>query len=145
MKVLQRITLGLTLVITALVWVHTAEQSDISIKRSEYPEKGVSTVRTYRGKRCILLEMTDKGKKSRSYSVNANVVFSETDEDNDGFFESFMVFDPESQDFEWFSRTTNNTVSPVPSAKLLELKARKAVADQKLQDALRSTRERLAE
>jgi len=72
-------------------------------------------------------------------------VFSETDEDNDGFFESFMVFDPKSQDFEWFSRTTNNTVSPVPSAKLMDLKARKAVADKKAQDDLRSTRERLAE
>ncbi|MCX8107597.1 MAG: hypothetical protein N3G20_02200, partial [Verrucomicrobiae bacterium] len=63
-------------------------------------------------------------------------VIAETDEDNDGFFESFVIFDPETQDFEWFLRTTNNVVRPVPSERLLEAKSKKKAADKALSDLI---------
>lgn len=61
---------------------------------------------------------------------------AESDEDNDGFFESFMVFDPETEDFEWFTRTTNNVVRPVTSEKLQDARSKKQAADKALSDLI---------
>lgn len=97
---------------------YAAEVLEITTKKQQFPERNVSIERTYRGRECIVLEMSEGGKRTRAFRVNGKTVLAESDEDNDGFFESFMVFDPETGDFEWFTRTTNNVVRPVASEKL---------------------------
>jgi len=123
---------GIVLLLTA----YAAENLQITTKKQSFPEKQLSVERTYRGKQCIVLEMTEGGKRTRAFRINGKTVMAESDEDNDGFFESFMVFDPETEDFEWFTRTTNNVVRPVPSEKLQDAKSKKKTADAALSDLI---------
>jgi hypothetical protein len=123
---------GITLLLTA----YAAEHLQITAKKQSFPEKQLSVERTYRGNQCISLEMTEGGKRTRAFRVNGKTVMAESDEDGDGFFESFMVFDPETEDFEWFTRTTNNIVRPVASEKLQEAKSKKKAADKALSDLI---------
>jgi len=118
--------------VAALLTLYAAEILEITTKKQNFPAKKLSTERTYRGKQCILLEMTQDGKRTRAFRVNGKTVMAESDEANDGLFESFMVFDPETQDFEWFTRTTNNVVRPASSEKLQEAKSKKKLADKAL-------------
>lgn len=131
-------TFGLILVagIALLLTAYAAEHLQITTKKQSFPEKQLSVERTYRGKQCIVLEMTEHGKRTRAFRINGKTVMAESDEDNDGFFESFMVFDPETEDFEWFTRTTNNVVRPVASEKLQDARSKKQAADKALSDLI---------
>jgi hypothetical protein len=122
--------------IALLLAAYAAEDLQITTRKQSFPEKQLSVERTYRGNQCIVLEMTEGGKRTRVFRVNGKTVLAESDEDNDGFFESFMVFDPKTEDFEWFSRTTNNIVRPVASEQLQEAKAKKKAADKALYDLI---------
>ena len=123
---------GIAVALTA----YAAEHLQITTKKQGFPDKQLSVERTYRGKQCIVLEMTEGGKRTRAFRINGKTVLAESDEDSDGFFESFMVFDPETEDFEWFTRTTNNVVRPVSSEKLEEAKTKKKTADKALSDLI---------
>jgi hypothetical protein len=122
---------GIALFLTA----YAAEQLQITTRKQSFPEKQLSVERTYRGSQCIVLEMIEGGKRTRAFRVNGKTVMAESDEDNDGFFESFMVFDPAGEDFEWFTRT-NNAVRPVASEKLQEARGKKRAADETLSELI---------
>ena len=124
--------------VVLLLPAYAATLLEITTKKESYPEKHLTTQRTYRGGRCILFEMTENGKRTRVFTINGKAVAAESDEDNDGFFESLMIIDPETGDFEWFTRATNNIVRPVASEKLQEAKAKKKLADQTLSDLLKT-------
>lgn len=123
---------GIALLLTA----YTTEHLQIITKKQSFPEKQLSVERTYRGNQCIVLEMTEGDTRTRAFRINGKTVMAESDEDGDGFFENFMVFDPETEDFEWFTRTTNNIVHPVASEKLQEAKSKKKAADKALCDLI---------
>lgn len=80
--------------------------------------------------------MTQNGKSTRGFTVNEKTVMVEADTDGDGFFEEFMIFDPETGAFECFTRTTNNLVQPFSSARLQAFREKKQVADKALADVL---------
>lgn len=119
-----------------LVAACAVEQLQITRKKQSYPEKQLSVERTYRGKQCIAIEITEGSRRTRAFSINSKTVMAESDEDNDGFFESFMIFDPATGDFEWFIRTTNNIVVPVSSERLQEARSRKRAADKALTELI---------
>lgn len=131
-------TFGLTLVcgISLLLTAYAAEYLPITTNKQHYPEKQLSIERTYRGNQCIVFEMTVGNARTRAFRINGKTVMVESDEDGDGFFESFVVFDPETGDFEWFTRTTDHVVRPVGSEKLQELKSKKHAADKALSEML---------
>jgi len=135
-------TLGpmLSCVAAVLLSVHAAGVLEITTKKQSFPERNLSVERTYRGGKCIMLEMTQDGKRTRAFRVNGRTVAVESDEDQDGFYETFVVFDPETDEFEWFIRTTNHVVHPVASEKLQELKEKKRKADKALADLIEKSR-----
>ena len=53
--------------------------------------------------------------KSRAYCVDGKLHSVESDEDGDGFFESFSVFDPKTHHFEMFTRFRDGSVRPISS------------------------------
>lgn len=133
MKVLKCIC---CVAIALLLPAYAAVILEITTKKESYPEKHLTIQRTYRGDRCILFEMTAKGKSTRVFTINGKAVAAESDEDNDGFFESLTIFDPETGDFELFKRTTNNLVTPVASETLQEARSKKKIADTTLSELL---------
>lgn len=130
--------LGFMLCCIAAVWftAYAMELLPISTRKQRFPEKNLLIERTYRGRECIMFEMTEGGQRTRAFRVNGKTVAAESDEDGDGFYENFVVFDPESGDFEWFIRTTNHVVRPVASEKLQEVKDKKRRADKALSELM---------
>ena len=123
------------------IFVIAAIAGDLAIVRTDKktnPETGVTIERTYRGEKCILFEMVEKNRKTRLYVMDGKSVAAESDEDGDGFYESIMIFDPKGGDFECFIRATNGSVTPMDSAKLQDIKSKKAAADQMLSDFIRT-------
>ena len=114
-----------------------AYAAEITTRKQRIPDKQVSIEKTYRGKECILLEMTKSDSRTRAFRINGKTVMAESDENNDGFFESVMIFDPETEDFEWFNKTTNGAVIPVTGEKLNDLKSKKTTADRALHEWLK--------
>lgn len=133
---MKKLGFMLCCIAAVLLMAYAAGVLEITTKKQSFPEKNLSVERTYRGRECIILEMTEGGKRTRAFRVNGKTVLVESDEDNDGIFESFVVFDPETDDFEWFTRTTNNVVRPVASDKLQDAKAKKKSADKALSDLI---------
>jgi hypothetical protein len=115
----------------------TAQQATLRKERTVVKEKDLVITRTYRGKVCVLYEMSRRGKISRGFLVNGKLAAAESDEDGSGLFRELTVFDPSSGDFECFTRTTNGLVVPMDSANLQALKKRKSDADQALGEALK--------
>jgi len=119
---------------------------DITTKISERsavdgkPEVRIETV--YRGKIKVLQIVSHRNKLgtlavvSRSYFVDGKLYMVESDDDHDGFFESVMVWDPTTEDFEMFTRQTDGSIKPVPTVKLDEVKKKAAVAAESLRQTL---------
>ena len=127
----------------SLIFVVAAVAGEFAILRTykkTVSGSGVTIERTYRGDKCILLEMDDKNRnqKTRMYVMNGKSVVGESDEDGDGFYETVTIFDQKGEVFERFIRSTNGSVTPMDSAKLQYLKSRKATADQMLSDYIRT-------
>ena len=80
---------------------------------------------TYRDNETIMkeIEITEKNQHSRSIYFKGKLKFIETDEDNDGFFETVMVLGDEMNlwEFEIFIRNKNGDLRPLPSKKLEEM------------------------
>lgn len=122
--------------VAVLLTVYAALSSGLRTERHVLPGRPVSIERTYRGEQCVVAEMSENGRRTRGFTLNGKTLMVETDTDGDGFLEEFMIFDPETGDFECFTRTTNNLVQPVSSARLQELRQKKLAADKALGDAL---------
>lgn len=122
--------------VAILLTVAAAVLPELRTERSILPQRHVSIERTYRGEQCIVAEMTENGKSTRGFTVNGKTVMVEADTDGDGFFEEFMIFDPETGAFECFTRTTNNLVQPFHSARLQALREKKKAADRALAEIL---------
>jgi hypothetical protein len=115
---------------------------DITTKISERsaadgkPEVRIETV--YRVKTKVLQIVSHRNKQgalavvSRAYFASGKLHMVESDDDGDGFFESVMVFDPTTEDFEMFTRQADGSVIPVPTEKLDAIKKKKAAADESL-------------
>ena len=124
------------IIIFAFVTAFAAERLKVTVKKQNFPDKNLTIVKSYRGDACIMLEMKEATKVTRAYRVNGKTIMSESDEDNDGFFENFMLFDPATGEFEWFSRSTNNIVLAVSTEKLEAVKSKKLDADKALSELL---------
>jgi hypothetical protein len=129
-------TLGIILCIAGVLLIAAcaADSLQVTTRKQSFPERNISIQRTYRGGECILLEMTKGATQTRVFRINGKTVMAESDEDHDGLFESVMIFDPHTGDFEWFTRTTNNFLHPVASEKLQNARAKKESADKALSD-----------
>ncbi len=115
------------------------DEMKISVKESSIPEKDFSMKKTYRGEQRILAEMTNRGKKSRLYVLNEFTV-GESDEDGDGFFETVMIMDDSTGEFEQYIKEKDGSIRPLESEKLLELYQKKYEADMLLQMMLDDAR-----
>jgi hypothetical protein len=119
--------------------ITTNTTADITTKISERrdkdgkPDLHVETV--YRGKTKVLMIMSHRNKQgvmavTRNYFVGGKSVLAESDDDGDGFFESVMVFDQVTDDFEMFIRQPDGSVKPISTQTLEATKKQKAVADE---------------
>ena len=111
-------------------------QQDLLRHERKALNKGVTIDRTYRGKTCIMFEITKPKTRARCFFVQGKMVATESDEDGDGFFETLTVFGEDRKDFECFVRSTNGTVVPLDPGKLGSLKIKKSTADQALNGLL---------
>jgi hypothetical protein len=117
--------------ITADITTKTFERRDGDGKSSLH----IETV--YRGKTKVLMIMSQRNKQgvmtvTRNYLVGGKSVLAESDEDGDGFFESVMVFDPATDDFEMFIRKPDGSVKPISTQTLEATKKQTAVVDESL-------------
>jgi hypothetical protein len=123
---------------TGVLLISAAQLNDIRVEEKEVPQRNVNIQTTYRGEQRVIVQTDFKSQSTRSFLVNGKVVAAESDEDGDGFFETFTVFDPGTDDFEWFIRTPDGRIAPQTSEKLQELKAKKRDADLRLHEMLRT-------
>lgn len=70
---------------------------------------------TFRGKEKILRRMVVNGTETISYMRDGDIVYSETDEDQDGFRETIHIPGKTMDDFEQFIRSRNGKISPISS------------------------------
>lgn len=112
------------------------ENMDITIKEIFYPEKNMTIKKFYRGPDIIMQETDIDGVKTKSYSINRKCVFIESDEDKNGFFEIFSIFDPDTDEFEIFNREKDGSVRPMESKKLLEIRQKSQEAYQAMEDII---------
>jgi len=70
---------------------------------------------------------------SRAYCANGVLLMVEVDDDGDGTLEGITIFEPNSRDFEMFTRQADGSVKPISSPKLDSIKRQKAVADATMQ------------
>lgn len=115
-----------------------AQPLKIWTKKEALPEKHLIIQKTYRGSECIMVEMDDRGKKTRTFKVGGKVVAIEADEDGDGFFESLMVFDPDTGKYELFIKSMNGSIIPLDSEKLEKFNAKKESADSAMYELLQT-------
>ena len=114
----------------------STENRDITVKESSYPEKNMTIKKTYRGSDVIMQETDIDGVKTISYSINGKCVCIEADEDKDGSFEGFWIFDPDTDEFEIFHREKDGSVHPMESKKLQEMHQKTQEAAQEAAQAL---------
>ncbi|WCJ60982.1 hypothetical protein NXS98_07645 [Fontisphaera persica] len=104
-------TFGLILIagITLLLTAYAAEHLQITTKKQSFPEKQLSVERTYRGNQCIVLEMTEGGKRTRAFRVNGKTVMAESDEEGDGFLKASwcLILEPKISNGSLEQRTTS--------------------------------------
>lgn len=112
------------------------EDMNITIKETFYPKKNMTVKKIYRGPDIIMQETDIDGVKSKSYSINRKCVFIESDEDKDGFFEIFSIFDPDTGEFEIFNREKNGSVRPMESKMLLEIRQKSQESYQAMEDII---------
>jgi len=117
-----------------------AECASIKTETNTIPEKELTIERTFRGDECVMFQMTRSNRTTTAFLINGNVVAAESDEDGDGFKESFTIFDPDTKEFDQFLRHTNGVVVPISSAELEQLKSKAASADKGLSDLVRTNR-----
>ncbi len=115
---------------------------DITTKISERsgkdgkPDLRIETV--YRGKTKVMMILSRRNQQgtmvitSRSYLTDGKLVMVESDEDHDGTLESIAVFEPDTDNFEMFTRQPDGTVKPVSTQKLDSIKKQEAVADESM-------------
>lgn len=63
----------------------------------------------YRGKQLLVTSMIKDGKKSRIFNFN-NLNCSESDEDGDGFMETFIIFNDKTKQVEAFHRDKDGSI-----------------------------------
>jgi hypothetical protein len=131
--------IAVTVAVTVVLGLFATELPQVRTKKESFPQKHLTIQKTYRGNQRIMVEMDNNGKKTRGFSVNGKIVAIEADEDGDGFWESLMVFDPDTGEFEVFAREKDGAVSPVSSERLEELRAKKERADRALSKLLQSS------
>lgn len=136
MKKKKAFTILCVSIICLLLLAFTNQIEKIYTKRQNFPQKKLTIERTYRGKHCVLMKMTDKQRTVIAFIINGKTIATESDEDGDGFFEEIMIFDPENGDFEKYMRSTNWALTPIDSFDLNELKAKKSKADNELEEQM---------
>ena len=108
-----------------LLVAFTNKVEKIYVKREEFPKRGLTMERFYRGTNHVLTITKEKQKTLYAFIINGKTVATASDEKNGGeFFESIMIFDPDTGDFDEYIRSTNGLVAPIDSSKLEELKAK---------------------
>ena len=118
--------------ITTIIFERAAEEGR--------PDVRIETI--YRGKTKVMMIMSRRNQKgvlaiiTRSYLAGGKLVMTESDEDGDGVFESVAVFNPDTEDFEKFTRQPDGSVKPVSTQSLDATKRMKAVADESLRALL---------
>ena len=64
----------------------------------------------YRGKQLLVTSMVKNGKKSRVFNFAKELNCAESDEDGDGFMETFIIYNNKSRQVEAFRRDKNGNV-----------------------------------
>lgn len=101
----------------------------------------VAITKTYRDDNLIMIEMIQKSNRShtRSLFLNNDAVYSESDKDGDGFFESIMIHGKKFSDFEMSIRLKDGSIRPVPTERYKEIQLKANEASTKLRDALKES------
>jgi hypothetical protein len=108
-----------------LLVAFTNEIEKINVKREEFPQSNLTVEKFYRGTNHVLTITTKKQKTNYAFIINGKTVATVSDEKSgNGFFESIMIFDPDTGDFDEYIRSTNGLVTPIDSSKLEELKVK---------------------
>jgi hypothetical protein len=108
-------------------WAITPIVADATLRTEikEYDKPGIGKIKietTYRGKEIIMEVIKFPKNATRSYCFHGESILSETDEDNDGFFETIDLIGDRDDDFERFTRKKDGTVEPLSKEKYLQLK-----------------------
>lgn len=109
------------------------DDMEITIRETFYPKKNMNIKKIYRGPDKIIQETDIDRVKSRSYFINRKCVLIESDEDRDGFFEIFSIFDPDTNEFEIYNRGKDGSVHPMESKMLLEIRQKSQEAYQAME------------
>jgi len=99
-----------------------ADSTDITTRISEIDgdkdgKAEIRSERVFRGKDEILQTLRSTNKQgvvttSRLYCVGGDLIMIESDQDGDGFFEQFVIYQPAKKDLEVFIRQRDGTVKP---------------------------------
>jgi hypothetical protein len=112
----------------------------IYVKREEFPQRKLTVERFYRGTNHVLTITTEKQKTLYAFIINGKTVATASDEKNgDDFFESIMIFDPDTGDFDEYIRSTNGLVTPIDSSELEELKAKFSKAAEVFEEGMKGS------
>jgi len=102
------------------------------------PDVRIETL--YRGKTKVMTVTSRRNEQgvmavtARGFLADGELVMAESDEDGDGTLESVAVFNPDTGNFEMFTRQSDGTVQALPSQKLESLKRQKATVDASLKE-----------
>lgn len=94
----------------------------------------------YRGKTKVMMITSRRNQQdvmavqTRGYLADGKMVMVESDEDGDGTLESVIVFKPNTDTFEMFTRQPDGTVKPVSTQRLDSLTRQSAVASESLRE-----------
>ena len=105
------------------------------------PRVGNVTIEnTYRGDERILMVISYSNVTTRTYSLHGKALYTESDDDGDGFFETFMISGETMDDFEQFIRKPDGSVEPITKEKYLELKKKLHEATERMKQAFRDAK-----
>jgi len=124
----MRTYVALLLLVTATI-CHAADTSSITNKITEIDrdkdgqiDNRIETV--HRGEAKVMMTMSRLNAKGelkayvRSFLVDGQLRMTESDEDNDGFFERLCLYAPDTGSMDLFKRQPDGSVTPVSAAEL---------------------------
>jgi hypothetical protein len=92
---------------------------------------------TYRGEDRILMVMSYSNVTTRTFCLHGKPMYVESDEDGDGFFETFVISGETMEDFEQFKRKPDGTIEPISKEEYLDLKKKTQEATERMKQAFR--------
>jgi hypothetical protein len=112
-----------------LLMAFTNVVEKICVKQEYLPQRKVSVEHIYRGTNRVLTITKEQQRTLYAFRINGKTVAAISDETNgDGYSEKIMIFDPDTDDFDEFVRSTNGSVTPINSSELEDLKVKASKA-----------------